>query len=155
MLARTQNTAQHVWTKPLTCQRATKMHFNLCWQTPNYCTENTKCISRSVDQTQPMQARTQKVSQLVHLKMHWAKASHAREDTKCIPTCIEQTPTMLGTAQNASQPAFTKTHLMPASTQNAYQLVLTKPISFQWAHKMHLNMFRLNPSHASKDIECI
>ena len=104
----------------------------------------------------------------MHLNVCWPDPSHASEDirasqrvsskptvdTKCISTCVDQTP------------------FMPECTQNAYQLVLTKPIPCQRAynmqsnmcwpnpqshqvHKMHLNMDWRKPSHASEVTKCI
>jgi hypothetical protein len=75
------------------------------------------------DQTHPMTARTQNVSQHVltkpliyqpghkmHLNMYRRNSSNASKDTKCISTCIDQA------------------HPMPAKAKNASHHVLTKPL---------------------------
>ena len=44
---------------------------------------------------------------------------------------------------------------LTARTINIPQHVLTKAIPFQLGHKMYLNMFCTNPTHASDDTNCI
>ena len=44
---------------------------------------------------------------------------------------------------------------MPASTQNAYKLVLNKPLPYQRGYKMYLNMCWPIPLKDSKDTKCI
>jgi hypothetical protein len=67
MPRRTENESQHLFTKPLSCLREhktylnlslTNMHLNLCWQNPSYALEETKCISKFVDQTHHLPGRT-------------------------------------------------------------------------------------------------
>ena len=83
MPARTQNSSQHVLTKPIPCHRGHKMHlnrcwpnlthvsegkknyFNLCWPNLSHESEDIKCISTWVYQTHPLPARTQIYSQHV------------------------------------------------------------------------------------------
>ena len=107
MSPKTLNTSQHVLTKSHPLQREHKMNFNMCrtklsharlntnfWPDPSHASENTKCIPSFVDQTHPMPARTQNVSQHVltkplpcqwghemYLNLCWPNLSHASEDT--------------------------------------------------------------------------
>ena len=71
----TQNVSQNELTNLNPTQRGHKIHLNLCCPNPSHDTKNTKriltCvifISSSVDQTPPMPAMTQNVSQLVLTK---------------------------------------------------------------------------------------
>ena len=132
LAARTQNSTQHVLTKPLPCERGHKMYLNLSWPNPSYAREDTKCISTCVDQTLPMSARTQNVSQLV-LTKHFS--------------CQQRNKTYLNFCWPNSS--------LAARTQNATQYVFTKPLPFQRGHKMHLNLCRPNPSHACNKSKCI
>ena len=115
--ARTQNVSQHMLTKSLVCQRGLKIYLYVCCPYPSHASDAIKCISKCVDRTTPMPARTQNVSENV-----LTKPSHASEDRKGISTC------------------FDLTNRMPARTQNVSQQVLTKTHPCQRGHKMHLNM---------------
>jgi hypothetical protein len=88
------------------------------------------------DQTHPMPATTQNVSQHVlniplpchreqkiHLNFCRADPSNANDDSTRASTCVDQSPPM------------------PARTRNVYQHVLTKPIPYHQGQKMYLNMF--------------
>ena len=99
----TQNASQHVLTKTFSCQQGHKMHLIMFWPKLSYVSEDTKLISTCVDQTYPMQARTQTGTQHVlnkhnicqrgqkmHLNMCWPTSSLAREDIKSIWTCVYQ-----------------------------------------------------------------
>ena len=132
----TQN-ASHVLSKRIQCQ----------WGI-------TKRVSECVDQTSAMPARTQNASQYVlskhiprkgstqnlsehafiksllcqrghkmHPNMCWLNPSHASKDWKYILTCVQ------------------KIRPTKSMTQNAFQHVLTKTLSCQQGHKIHLNMF--------------
>ena len=108
------------------------MYLKLCWTNLTHTSEPTKCMSNCVDQTPPMPARTQNVSQHV-----LTKPFYAREETNCISRCIDQA------------------YHMRARTQNISHLALSKHIPFQRWHKVDLNMCWPNPSHASEDRKCI
>ena len=111
----------HVLTKTLLCLRVDKMFLYMCRPNSFHASEDKKCISSCVEQTLPIQARTQNASQHLltialpcqkghnmHLQMLWLNTSHASEDLTC---------------------------LFPASTQNVHQHVFTKPISCQRGQK--------------------
>ena len=81
MLARTQNASQQVLTKPHICQREhkinlnscpmtvrTQKYLNICLPNPVHASEDTSTISTCVDESHPMPARPQNVSQLVLTK---------------------------------------------------------------------------------------
>ena len=111
MLAWTLNASQHVLNKPRPCQPKHKMYLNLCWSVPSHAYKEIKCKSTYVDQTYPMQERTQYVSQLVltkHLPCQWG---HKMFLNLCWP--------------NPSH---------AARTQNLFQHVLTKPQPCQRGH---------------------
>jgi len=100
MPERTKNASQHVLVKPISCQQRHGIHLNTCRPNRSHAREELKCISTSVDQTPPMSARTQNVSQCVlrkpipcqlELNRFWQNPSYANEATKCISTCVELT----------------------------------------------------------------
>ena len=62
------------------CKRGHKMHLNKNGPKPFNASEDTKCISTSVDQTHPMPMRTQNVSQHV-LKMTENASQHVLTKT--------------------------------------------------------------------------
>jgi hypothetical protein len=113
MPARSQKASQHVSTKTQTCHQEQRKYLKLCWPNLPHACEETKCISTCVDQTPPMQARTQNISQLVlnkpipcqrgHKMYHilsWLNPSHASEETKYISTCVNQTLHIPARTQN-------------------------------------------------------
>jgi len=130
--ARTPNISRLSWPIPLTCPRGFKTHLNMFWPNPSHASEDTKCISTSIEQN-PSCQRGQKM----HLYMCWPNPSHANEDTKCIATCVDKTPPL------------------PVRKTNLSQHVLTKPIPWQRGCKMHPNMCWPNPSHTSEDTKFI
>ena len=74
------------------------MYLNLWWTIPYHACEEIKSISKCVDKTHPMPARTLNVSQLVLIN-----PLSCRWGNKCISTCDQQTPPMPTSIQNASQ----------------------------------------------------
>ena len=125
----TQNTSQHMLTKPLPWQRGHKMYINFCRPNLSHANDGTNCSSLCVEQTH----HTPNTS---HLNMCWPN------------------PYMPRRTQDASQ-FVDKTHPMPARIQNVCQLVLIKPILCQEILKMLLNMCWPNPSYASVKIKFI
>ena len=119
-------------TKPIPFQRGHKMYLNLDWPKHEHKSEETKCITTWVEETHPMPARTQNISQLV-----LNKAIHASNESKWISNCVDQT------------------HPMPARIQNESEHVLTESLPCLRWYKMHFNMCRPNSSHASEDTKCI
>jgi hypothetical protein len=76
------------------------MHLNMSLQNPSNASEGTKCIITRADQSAPVPAWLQNVSQSVLIKpvkcqrgqkMYLNMCSHAKEDKKFISTCAEQT----------------------------------------------------------------
>ena len=93
----------------------------------------------------------------MHLNFCWANPPHASEITKCILTCFAKTPPMTTRYQNASHHLLTNHFpmaegtkcILPPRTQYVSQLVLTKPLPFQWREKMHINVcWQTNPMPA-------
>ena len=99
----------------------------MCWPNPSHTSEDTKCISTRVEKA-PLSRRGHNI----YLNLCWPSSSHGSEDTKCISNCVDQT------------------RPMTARTQNESQRVLTKPLSCQRVHKMHLIMGWPNSSLASE-----
>ena len=157
------------------------MYLKLCWTTTTDASDHTKCISSFFDQNALMPARTQNVSQLALIKrIPWLwvhklhrnicilNPSNASDYINCksayvdqayptparIKNCnsipVDQNFTMLERKQIISQLVLN----MPANTQNASQLVLTKTLWCQRGQKRQLNMCWTNPSHASEDTNC-
>jgi len=108
------------------------------------CQRGHKNISTCEDQSPPMSARTQNISQL-ELNTYKIHARKKRRNvlTKLIPcqqginsTCIEQSPPMSARTKNSSKHAHmsartknvTKNFPMPARTENASHPVFTKPL---------------------------
>ena len=145
MPARTQNTSQHVLTKPSHDREDTK-----CRPKTSHASEDTKFTS-TLCRHNPSQAGEDKnASQLVltkslpwqrghkmYLDLCWPKPSHACEHTICISTCVDQIP------------------FIPARTQNVFQRVLTKLIQCKRGLKMYLILCWLNSSHAGEHRTCI
>ena len=94
------------------------------WPNPSNASEDKKLISTRIDQSHLIPAKTKNLFLIC-----WPNPFHASADTKWISKCVDKTP------------------LMPAKTQNVFLLLLTKPIKRR-QHKMHLNMFWANSSHA-------
>ena len=147
MFAITQNSSQLALIKPLSCQRGHKMHHNFCWTNPSYAREDTNFVSTCVDQTYPMPASTQNVSQHELNKAipsHWGhnmyrniclpNPSDDRDNSKCNKTCWPN-------STHASQ-------MLKCSEDT--KLVLKKRIPFMQEHKMHLKMWCPKSSQASK-----
>jgi len=135
-----------VLNNPITCQGEHKMHLILCRLNPSHASKDTKCISSFVEQTHPMPARTQNVSQHVlnnpitcqgehkmHLILCRLNPSHASKDIKCISRFVEQT------------------HPMPAMTKNS----LSIPSHANQDTKCIPTSVEQTPSHASEDREFI
>ena len=114
MLGSTQNAYLLLLTKPNPCQRAHKMHLNMCWP------------------FHPMPARLQNASQhamskpllcqrehQIHLNMCLRNPFHY-EDTKFISTCVE--------GKNSIATRADINPLLPAWTQYVSQFVLNKPL---------------------------
>ena len=145
----------------LPSQRVHKFYLNIGWPNPLHTSEETKCISNCVpanntkytstcdDQTPPIPARTQNISQLMltqpfrfqrghkmDINFDWSKPAHNSEDTKYISTCVEHTRPIPARTQNGSQILLTKP--LPLR-QNVYQLALTKPIPCQRGEKCSSN----------------
>ena len=150
MTARTQHISQFVLTKLLPWQRGHKMYLNMCWINPTNASENTKCITKWVDQFPPIPARIQNASQHV-----LTKPLPCQRGNKRVSPWVDQTRPMPARTQIAFQHVLTKPitsqrghkmHLiiccqtppMPASSQNESQLVFTKSLKFQRRHKMHV-----------------
>ena len=157
MSARTQNASQHVLTKLIKSQQRLKMHFIMCWPNPSHASQDTKCISTSVEQTPPKAARTENATQpittkliqcqrglKIHLNLCWPSStmqarsqnvlrnpSHASQDTKCISTCFDQ------------DACEDKTHR-----------VLTELLPWKPGNKLHIYMCWPNLSNASEDTKC-
>ena len=136
MPAKTQIIFQLVSTKPFPCHRPHKMYLNSCWPNPFHGKTIKKCIWTHVNQSHPMRAKTQNVSEFVLTKplrcQHghkmyrnscWPNPSQAREDTKCISSCFDQMPPMPG---------------------NAHKRCVELNITCQRGRKLHLNMFWQN-----------
>ena len=70
-------------------------------------------------------------------------------DKKSFTTCVDQTYIM--PCENSKCIYTCVNQPMQASTQNAYQLVLTKPKQCQPDHKMHLRMCWQNSSHGKEE----
>ena len=145
-----QNSTQYVKTKPILNLLGDKMHLSMWWTFPSHASdyrnpsqpvltkpihasENGKCTSTCVDQTQPLPTNRPNTSHHVlnkrppipprpqnalhaltkslpvnrghnmHLTICWQYTSHAIKETKCISTRVHQTPHMPGRAQNVSQ----------------------------------------------------
>ena len=139
-----------VLTRPLQCQRGQKLYRNLRSANQSNAREHTKFIETWVDQTQPMPARRENAFQHVmtkplpwqrgynmYLNKCWPNSSHDSKDTKCISTCFDNKPPK------------------SARTQNVSQLVLTKPLPCKRWHKIFLNMWWPNPTHASEETRSI
>ena len=109
------------------------MHLNMCWPNLSHASKETKCISTCADQTPPMPAKKQNLSQY-KFKIN---PFLANEDTNCISTYVDHI------------------HPTKARTPNVSQLVFIKPISLQRGQKLYFNMSWSNPSHASEDTKCI
>jgi hypothetical protein len=126
MPARTQNASQNVMTKSMPCKRAHqiyittcvkvtscqqghKIYLNLCSTYISHAWEDTKYISTCVEQTPPMPARNQNVTQDVFTKplplsqLVWTIISHAWEDIKYISTCVEETYQMRSNPSHVSK----------------------------------------------------
>ena len=117
MPARISNSYQHELTGTLPYQRGHKKHLNLFWRNPSFTNEDTKFLSTCLDQTPPLLARKQNVSQHVMYKpIPWQR------EHKCISKSINQS------------------HPMPARTKQISEIMLQQPLSCQRGHKMHLNI---------------
>ena len=127
------------------------MYLNTCCPNLSHTIRYTKCITRLVDQTNPIPARTQNESQReltedlpyqrVH-KMHlYMYHFHASEDTKWIS---RSNPSQV----SENRKCVDQIHSMPAPTENASQQVLMKPLPCYTLYKMYLNMCCSNLSHA-------
>ena len=155
MPAKTHNASQHVLTKPIPCQGGHKMYLNMRLPNPYYASEDTKFISTYVDQTHPMPARTQNVSQHVlskpfpwqrwqkmHLNMCWPKPPMPSQVSKYVSNANE--------IQNVSQHVLSK----PIPCQRRKKMCL----NLCWPDTMRQNVFQhvsTNPSHAREDTKCI
>ena len=159
MLAMKQNVSQLALIK---CQWVHKMHDFMCWPM-HPMPVRTKNVSECDDQTPALPAVTQNESQHVlskripwkgstqnvsehvfikfllcqrgnkmHPNMCWPNPSHASKDWKNISTCVQ------------------KIRPMKSMTQNSFQHVLTKTLSCQQGHKIHLNMFWPKLSYVSE-----
>ena len=136
------------------------MCLNIWWPNPYDDSEDTKGISSWVEQTRPVLASIQEVSQSVlliiciiniywtthkmHLYLSWTNPELACEDTKCIAFCIDQT------------------HPMPARTQNVFLLPLQArkenvphPKISAMSHNTYHNMCWPNVYHAIEDSKWI
>ena len=85
MSARTQNLFQHRWTKPIQCQRRLKMPLIMCCSYPLHASQDTKCISTSVEQTTTKAARTENASQHVLTKPIQCPRGHKMHLNLCWP----------------------------------------------------------------------
>ena len=70
MPTRTQNVSQQVLTKLITCQRRHKMYPNMCWLNPSNYSDDKRCISTYVDETNSMIAKKWYVSQILLTTSH-------------------------------------------------------------------------------------
>ena len=167
MLARTDNSSQYVLTVPLSCQRGQKLHLNVCWLNRFHSSEEIKWISKCVDQTHPITARTQNVSQFVmtktlpwqwghkmHLNLYWPNPSYAIKDTKCNYTSVYLTPPMPARTQSILNVCCPNTSHASKDTKCNYTSVyLTPPMPVRT--QSILNMCLPNSKKASEDTECI
>ena len=141
MLSRTHNASQHVLTKILPYQRVHKLHLKMCLQKTIQCYQEHK----------------------THLNPYWTNPYHAFKGKICITNRDDQTHPMTARTQDVSQPVLTKpistcideTHPMQARTQNASQHVLMKLIQCKRGHKIHLNVYRPSSYNASDGKKCI
>ena len=118
MPARTQNSSQHVLTKPIPCHRGHKMNLNWCWPNVTDVSEGKrKLLQLVLTKTNPW-----KRGHKTYLNMSWPNTSPASEDTKCFPTSVDQTPHMT------------------ERIQSVIQHVLAKPLPSQRGQNMQLNM---------------
>ena len=144
------------------------MHVNLCWPKPSHSCEETKCTSKWVDQTHPMPAMTENVSQPMLTKslpclrgpkmlfnICWPNPSHHSENTKYISTWVWPNFSHTIDDRKCISTCVDQTHPMPARTKNVSQHVFKKFLPCQRGHKMHLNMCWQNTSHDSEDSKCI
>ena len=160
------------------------MFHKMCTPNPKIANEKKICISRCVDQSHSMPARTQNSYQLVmtksipcqqghiiYLKLRWPSPSHASEDikwfstsvgqfphaskdTKCISTCNDKIYAMPARAQNVSQLALTKSLTCLRGHKMIFNMCWSIP-TCQRRHKIHLNKSWPNPSHARNDTKSI
>jgi hypothetical protein len=125
-----------------------KIHLNMCWQNPSHDSEDTKCISTCVDQTPPTTVTTQIGSHHVLTKplpcQRWQSESQH----------VLNKPISYQRGQTSISTSFDQTHHTPTSTIMHINLCWQKPIPCQGEHKMHVNMCRPNPSHASEHTKC-
>ena len=107
---------QNLLTKLFPCKLGHKLRRNICWPNPSQASEDNKCITKNVEQTQNVfqQVLTKPLScqrgNIIHLKICWL-----REDSN------KSLPCQRGN----------KMHLFHA---------FTKSTPFLWWRKMHLNI---------------
>ena len=160
----TQNYHNMCWPNPRILAR-TEIPLQHVWPNPSHTSEDTTCISTRGDLAPPMAARTQCVSQLVLTKhitcqrehkillnMCWPSYSHASKHTKCISTCVEQTHHIPARTQNVSTRVGTITFHV---SEDISEIVLTKLLTCQRRHKMHLNICWPNALNAILDTNSI
>ena len=135
------NAWQHVLTKPLPCQRGHKMHLKICSTNPSHASEDTKGISKCVDQTHPCQrekgmhlyALTKPSHSSKDIKMNFNSClpnpAHESKATNCLSIYGYQTYPNAARTQNVSQIVLTK--YLPARIPNVSQFVLTERITCQ------------------------
>ena len=115
-------------TKPIPHQRGHKMYLIMCWTNPTNPSEDSKCMSTWVDQTDF--ARTQNASQFV---------------------LIKPLPCQWGQKMNLNLCWA----LYASEVQSLSQHLLTNPLPCHRGVKMHLNKFCPNESKACKDTKWI
>jgi hypothetical protein len=124
------------------------MYLNTCCPNLSHTIRYTKCITRLVDQTNPIPARTQNESQReltedlpyqrvnkMHLYMYHF---HASEDTKWIS---RSNPSHV----SENRKCVDQIHPMQARTQNVCQYLLTEPIPFMRGNKIYLQFVDKTP----------
>ena len=144
MPARTQNSSQHVLTKPIPCHRGHKMHLNMYCPNPYHAREDSKCISTCVYQNPTIPARAQNASPFVKIRTLLYRGgqkmcpSNGSKDPKCISNLVKHLCYgMPEKTQNVSQPVC-KNPSLSSEDRNVSQNVFTKTIPYQRSHKKYL-----------------
>jgi hypothetical protein len=111
MAARKRQVCQQVLTKPITIQRAHKIHLNMCWP-PLLMKARTHNASQHV-LTKLIQCQR---GHRMHLNLFWPNTSHASEDTKYISACVDQFHPVPAKTEKFTSTRDDQTHPKPART---------------------------------------
>ena len=154
MPAITQYACQLVFTNFNTCQLAHKLHLILSWTKTLIASGAKHCTSTCIVQNHQMPGRTKNASQTPHMPTMTQNVfqymltiqSHASTDKISMATFVDKTPPIPARTQNVCHLVLTiLSHV--SRTANA----LTKPLHYNRAHKMHINVCWSNPTHISED----